>query len=111
MSNLQSRATVKSELDRLTLEFFRSVSFTVGNVPDYQHIPLFVEQGLLIKNVGPIPDNSTVSQFIAPRHKSVRAGALTDFEESELSETTDTFGSVVHRFSANQPRARNAHTG
>jgi len=88
MSNLQSRATVKSELDRLTLEFFRSVSFTVGNVPDYQHIPLFVEQGLLIKNVGPIPDNSTVSQFIAPRHKSVRAGALTDFEESELSETT-----------------------
>jgi len=57
MSNLQSRATVKSELDRLTLEFFRSVSFTVGNVPDYQHIhPLIVEQGLLIKNVDPIPD-------------------------------------------------------
>ena len=101
MSELQSRAAVKSEIDRLTLAFFRSVSFTAGNVPDHQHLhTLFIEPGLLIKNLGPTPEISTVSQFIAPRHESVRVGELTDFHESELSETTEIFGNVAHRFSA-----------
>ena len=101
MNDMQSRATVKSELDRLTKEFFRSVSFEPGGTPDYQHIhALFVAQGLLIKNVTPKPEISTVSQFIAPRHESVRAGELTDFQESELYETTEIFGNVAHRFSA-----------
>ena len=101
MSNLQSQATVKIELDRLTREFFQSVSFKPGNAPDYEHIhTLFVEQGLLIKNVGSTPEISTVSQFIAPRHESVRTGELTAFHEAELSETTQTFGNVAHRFSS-----------
>jgi hypothetical protein len=61
MSNPQSRAAVKSELDRLTQEFFRSVSFASGSAPDYEHIhTLFIEQGLLIKNVGPTPEISSV---------------------------------------------------
>ena len=101
MSNPQSRAAVKSELDRLTQEFFRSVSFTPGNAPDYQRIhTLFIEQGLLIKNVTPTPEISSVSQFIAPRSESVRLGELTDFHEAELSEDTVIFGNVAHRFSA-----------
>lgn len=101
MSNLQSQASAKSELNRLALEFFQSVSFTPGNAPDYEHIhTLFVEQGLLIKNVGSTPEISTVSQFIAPRSESVRAGELTAFHEAELSETTETFGNVAHRFSS-----------
>jgi len=101
MSNPQSRAAVKSELDRLTQEFFRSVSFASGSSPDYEHIhTLFIEQGLLIKNVGPTPEISSVSQFIAPRRESVRVGDLTEFNEAELSETTEIFGNVAHRFSA-----------
>jgi hypothetical protein len=101
MSNMQGRTAVHSELDRLTLEFFQSVSFSPGSKPNYEHIhELFVEQGLLIKNVTPTPEISTVSQFIAPRHESVRAGDLTHFHESELSETTVVFGNVAHRFSA-----------
>ena len=100
MSDLQSRTDVKSELDRLTREFFRSVSFTPGTAPDYQHIhTLFIEQGLLIKNVSPTPEISSVSQFIAPRRESVRIGELTDFHEAELSENTVIFGNVAHRFS------------
>jgi hypothetical protein len=101
MSNLQSRAAVKGELDRLALEFFRSVSFTPGNAPDYQRIhTLFIERGLLIKNVGPTPEISSVAQFIAPRHESVLVGDLTAFHEEEVSETTEVFGNVAHRFSA-----------
>ncbi len=101
MNNVQSHTTVKNELDRLTQEFFQSVSFTPGSTPDYQHIhALFVDEGLLIKNVTSIPEISTVSQFIAPRDESVRLGELTEFQESELSENTQIFGNVAHRFSA-----------
>ena len=101
MSNLETREAVKSELDRLALEFFRSVSFTPGNVPDYQHIhTLFTERGLLIKNVSSTPEISSVSEFIAPRHESVRSGELTEFHEAEISEFTEVFGNVAHRFSA-----------
>ena len=101
MSNLQSHVAVKSELDRLTQEFFRSVSFASGSTPDYKHLhTLFIEQGLLIKNVSPTPEISSVSQFIAPRLESVRVGDLTQFNEAELAETTEIFGNVAHRFSA-----------
>jgi len=101
MNDLRNRATVKSELDRLTQAFFQSVSFEPGNAPDYQHIhTIFVEQGLPIRNAGPAPEISTVAQFIEPRHESVRVGDLTCFLETELSETTEIFGNVAHRFSA-----------
>jgi len=101
MSNLQSDLSVKSELDRLTTEFFESVSFEPGNTPNYEHIrKLFLEQGLLIKNVGLTPEISTVTQFIVPRHQSVLAGDLTRFHEAELAEATEIFGNVAHRFSA-----------
>lgn len=100
MTKLQSRGEVKRELDRLTQEFFRSVSFTPGSAPDYEHIRmLFIEQGLLIKNVSPTPEISSVSQFITPRLESVHVGDLTQFNEAELSETTEVFGNVAHRFS------------
>ncbi|MCU0964909.1 MAG: hypothetical protein MUF08_07585 [Burkholderiaceae bacterium] len=87
MNNLQSRANVKSELDRLTMDFFRSVTLTPGSAPDDPHIhTLFIEQGLLIKNVTPTPEISTVSPFIAPRHEGVQAGeAMTPAWKSAMA--------------------------
>ena len=44
--NQQSSAFVKSELDRLTAEFFRAVSFDTGAIPRYHNIhTLFIERG------------------------------------------------------------------
>jgi hypothetical protein len=77
MSELQSRAAVKSEIDRLT----------PGVLPVG---PRSSSKGYH-KNLGPTPEFQP-SQFIAPRHESVRAGELTDFHESELSETTEILG-------------------
>jgi hypothetical protein len=95
------RSAVKEELDRLTSEFFRAVSFEVGGVPSYENIPaLFIERGLLIKNTGSIPEISSVREFIEPRRALVSSGTLTRFHESELSESTAIFGNVAHRFSA-----------
>jgi hypothetical protein len=97
----QPSPVVKSEFDRLTDEFFRAVSFEAGGLPRYEDIhALFIESGLLIKNVGTTLEVSSVDQFIEPRRATVSAGDLTRFREVELSETTEVFGNVAHRFSA-----------
>ena len=67
----------------------------------YQDIyALFIDSGLLIKNSGAVPELGGVRQFIEPRQATVDSGALTRFRELELSETTEIFGNVAHRFSA-----------
>lgn len=96
-----NRSAVKAELDRLAWDFFRAVSFEAGEMPPYDGIHLlFVESGLLVKNTTSTPEISTVSQFIEPRLALVRSGELTWFREWELSETTEIFGNIAHRFSA-----------
>lgn len=99
--NHATHSLVKAELDRLTFEFFRAVSFETGEAPPYRKIAaLFIERGLLIKNSGPAPEISSVREFIEPRQAMVSSGELTRFRELELSETTHIFGNVAHRFSA-----------
>ena len=76
---------VKSELDALTVKFFRAVSFEAGEVPSYEEIyTIFIESGLLIKNTASAPEISSVRQFIAPRQALVASGELTRFREWEL---------------------------
>ena len=95
------RPAVKAELDRLTNEFFRAVSFEPGATPPFDNIyELFIEAGLLIKNTASTPEVSTVSEFIEPRQASVRSGELTRFNEAELTESTEIFGNVAHRFNS-----------
>jgi hypothetical protein len=101
MTNQWNHLAVKTELDRLAAEFFRAVSFETGEAPSYQNIyALFIEPGLLIKNSGATPEVASVRLFIEPRQAMVSAGQLTRFHEAELSETTEVFGNVAHRFSA-----------
>lgn len=93
-------ADTELELKRLTDEFFRAVSFEVGERPAYALIAeLFIERGLLIKNSGPVPEISTVPEFIRPRQASVDAGELTRFHEAEVAAITEVFGQVAHRLS------------
>ena len=100
MSPVSDDAT-KTELDRLTAGFFQAVSFEAGQTPPYDNIhALFIESGLLVKNTSSAPEISTVTQFIAPRKASVDSGELTRFNEMELTENTEIFGNVAHRFSA-----------
>jgi hypothetical protein len=97
----QHSSEVELELERLTTEFFRAVSFEAGATPRYESIgALFIESGLLIKNSAATPEIASVVQFIEPRRAMVQAGELTRFHEVELSHTTQVFGNVAHRFSA-----------
>jgi hypothetical protein len=98
---MQTEREIEAELDRLTNEFFRAVSFEPDGVPPYDNIyALFIESGLLIKNTGTTPEVSGIRAFIEPRQAMVRGGELTRFRETELSATTQIFGNVAQRFSA-----------
>lgn len=97
----QLTSDVNSELDRLIEGFFSAVSFEAGELPGYEDIRvLFIENGLLIKNVGTTPEITNVVQFIESRQRTFSAGDLTRFRETEMSETTECFGNVAHRLSA-----------
>ena len=101
MNKDPSRTAVKQELDSLSTRFFRAVSFEPGDKPAYDDIhSLFITAGLLIKNTASTPEISTIAGFIAPRQALVDSGALTRFKEWELSETTQIFGNIAHRYSA-----------
>lgn len=95
-----NNVAIKGDLDRLVPAFFRAVSFELGDAPAYARIrDLFIQRGLLIKNVSSSPEISSVQEFIESREALVRAGTLTRFHEAEISESTVVFGNVAHRFS------------
>jgi len=96
-----SHTAVSQELSTLSARFFRAVSFEPGEAPAYGDIHgLFIATGLLIKNTAATPEISSVAEFIAPRQALVDSGALTRFKEWELSEITQIFGNIAHRYSA-----------
>ena len=99
MNNSWNNA-VKAQIDRLMSEFFGAVSFETGASPSYGNIaPLFIDRGLLIKNSSDVPEVSSVHEFVEPREALVASGVLTQFHESEESESALIFGNVAHRFS------------
>ena len=101
MINQKDRDQVNDALGYLLTEFFHAVSFETGEMPQYKNIhALFIDRGLLIKNSGSTPEVSNINQFIESRQALIDAGELTRFHEGELSETTEIFGNVAHRFSA-----------
>jgi hypothetical protein len=84
-------------MDELMAAFLAAVSFKAGERPDYDRIrALFIERGVLISQRGEV---TGVDAFIAPRQATVDSGALTEFEETELTAVTEEFGNVAHRFS------------
>jgi hypothetical protein len=95
----------RAELEALTDEFFRAVSFESRRRPAYTRIlDLFIDDGKLIRNSSELPEVSSVDEFIASRQRMVESGALTSFQEVETAETTEVFGNIAHRFSTYEKR-------
>ena len=100
--SLAGQVEAKAEIDRLSESFFGLFSNRDG-APDLERIfDLFVPNGLLAKCTGPDPEISTLRQFIAPRQDLLTNGTLTEFSESESSESTQIFGNVAQRISTYQ---------
>ena len=79
MTIQRTDALVKDELDRLTANFFRAVTFDEGDAPPYDSIyALFIESGLLIKNTGATASrmtSATASIELMQRPSRVGVGA------------------------------------
>ena len=96
---------VRVELKALIDEFFRAVSFEVGQKPAYARIRgLFIDGGRLIRNSSEVPEIASVEDFITSRETLFDSSALTSFEEIETAETTEVFGNVAHRLSTYEKR-------
>jgi hypothetical protein len=94
-----------AELASLMHEFLRAVSFEAGAHPNYDDLhDLFTETGTLTRTMSGTPETATVSEFIASRWAAVDSGELTSFYERELSDITESFGNVAHRFSTYEKR-------
>jgi hypothetical protein len=94
------QAPALAALDALVSTFLASVTFQEGQRPDYDRIRhLFIDRGLLVKNIAGATEALSVDEFIAPRLAMVDDGVLTSFAEKEVSATTYVFGAVAHRMS------------
>jgi hypothetical protein len=89
----------KAAIDRLTAAFFDLFSTKAGERVDLAALhTLCVPQAVIVKTVGPVPEIYDLAQFIAPRERLLNDGTLVDFSEQEVSERTEIFGNVAHRF-------------
>jgi hypothetical protein len=102
MSTDQSRPefdAAKAELDELMRLFFSAFTNTDGPPRTDRIHEACIARATIISQSG---DRSTVydlDSFIAPRHQILTDGTLTDFAEWEVSERTEIYGSIAHRFS------------
>ncbi|TCZ76628.1 DUF4440 domain-containing protein [Paenibacillus albiflavus] len=87
-------------IDELTTAFYSSFTNKNGASPNIKGIyELFIPQGVIIKNSGTIPEIYNLQQFVVPREKLLNEGMLIEFEEEELSHTTEIIGNIGHRLS------------
>ncbi|WP_410789658.1 DUF4440 domain-containing protein [Kribbella sp. C-35] len=102
MSADQSRPepdAVKAELDELMRLFFSAFTNTDGPPRTDRIHEVFIPRGTIIRQTG---DQSVVydlESFVAPRRRILTDGTLTEFSEWEVSERTEIYGSIAHRFS------------
>ena len=61
---------------------------------------VFLPQAVIVRTCGSQPAVYDVESFIAPRRALLTSGGLTQFREWEVSERTELFGSIAHRFSS-----------
>jgi len=100
----------EARIGALMTSFLRAVSFKTGDRPDDGELPaLFIPQARLIRTSGPVPEISSVEQFVRTRQRAVDAGELTSFDETELAQTTELFGNIAHRFSSYALRGTTDH--
>ena len=97
---LSPRASDVAAIGDLMGRFLGAVSFEPGEQPNYGDLAdLFIPAARLIRNSGSSPEISTIEEFVQERQDTFAAGKLTSFNETELSEKTETFGNIAHRFS------------
>jgi hypothetical protein len=88
------------QIDYITEDFYESLSFMDGELPDLDAVrELFYEDGLLINMSFGKPITYSTESFIRTLEDQVSAGELTQFMQRELYSKTDIFGRIAQRTS------------
>jgi hypothetical protein len=99
--------TELESLDQLTRGLYAAISFQPGGAPDLEKLQrLFLLPGNLINNNGEAPVVWDVAAFIETYRGQIAAGAVHSFMEEEITDRTELFGAIAHRFSTYQARFR-----
>ena len=94
------KASDKAEIDRLVRDFFSVFCNKAGRTPKLGLLHrMFIADGLIIKNSGPVPEIFTVQEFISPRERILNDGTLREFSEEEIADRTDICGNIAQRIS------------
>jgi hypothetical protein len=87
-------------IDYITEDFYESLSFMDGEMPDLERVgELFYAGGLLINNTFTTPIRYTTESFIETLEEQIEEGVLTQFMQRELYSKTEIFGRVAQRVS------------
>lgn len=90
----------KAEIDDLTRRFYALFSNRHGAAVHLSAIyELFIQQGLIVKTCGDVPEVYDLQDFIEPRERLLSNGELVDFQEEEVREQTLIAGCIAQRFS------------
>jgi hypothetical protein len=87
-------------IDYVTEDFYESLSFQDGELPDLENVKeLFYEDGLLINNSFGKPMQFTAESFTATLEAQIAAGTVMQFMQRELYSQTEIFGKIAQRIS------------
>jgi hypothetical protein len=89
-----------TEIDYLTKDFYKAISFARSEPPDFTPVKiLFYDEGMLINNSFNKPITFTAETFVEAMESQVAEGSIEQFMQRELYSKTEMFGKVAHRIS------------
>ena len=89
----------KTAIDRMTAAFFACFNNKDGKAVDLSVLTrIMLPQSIITKCTADGQEVMNLEAFIAPRAVMLTDGTLTDFEEEELWEQTELFGSIAQRY-------------
>jgi hypothetical protein len=87
-------------IDYVTEDFYESLSFMDGEMPDLETVQsLFYDEGLLVNNSAGKPIKFTAESFVEDLETKIDSGQLLQFMQRELYSKTEIFGRVAQRVS------------
>ena len=87
-------------IDYITEDFYESLSFMDGELPDLETVEsLFLPGAIIINNTAAKPIRYTPKSFTESFEERMEDGKFIQYMQRELHSKTDIFGKVAQRFS------------
>jgi hypothetical protein len=88
------------QIDLLTEDFYKTISFANSEVPDAEDLKaVFAGEGVMVNNTFNEPIVFTVKSFLSNMETQVAEGTLTQFMQREINGKTQVFGKAAQRTS------------